>query len=393
MTLEDRPILRRQRVHNKVPSKDNLDGNSNDGSAGNIAKNEYIFSSSPRALYTNRKMYKGGDIPYGNVMFERRVFRGSNFGVSKCEGDGESAAARAAEAQRRAKARARAKNMTRNSLRLGSPPAVTGRRHERIQTENYLEEIFVNPPVSDVCTQTDLFLERPVSPFYVPAKTGADVDTQIYPGDLFDFDLEVQPILEVLVGKTVEQSLIEVLEEEEIAALKEQQRKFLQIRAAETAEALRLEEREKRLVKEKERRMAELEEGLKSQKEMEERIAAAVLMQGYMANLLPSVLEGLESEGCLVDTVKQDLEDSFMPWLLKEVTVELQEMVSSRDILADIVREVLETRAEIYTAFDKDVVEIGEESTDPIQDELLQDHIKLQDEIRKNLEEKPEDNQ
>lgn len=125
-----------------------------------------------------------------------------------------------------------------------------------MQTEIYLEELFVTPPVTDVCTQTDLFVERPLSPFYVPAKTGADVETQIYPGDvskdykvqnnfkllyfqLFDFDMEVQPILEVLVGKTVEQALIEVLEEEELAALREQQRRFLELRAIEMSEALR----------------------------------------------------------------------------------------------------------------------------------------------------------
>lgn len=119
--------------------------------------------------------------------------------------------------------------------------------------------------------------------------------------------MEVQPILEVLVGKTIEQALIEVLEEEELAALREQQRRFLEIRAAETAETLRLEEREKRLLKEKRRRMSECEDGLKTQKEMEERIAAAVLMQGYMANLLPSVLEGLESEGYLMDHIKQGM--------------------------------------------------------------------------------------
>lgn len=64
---------------------------------------------------------------------------------------------------------------------------------------------------------------------------------------LFDFDMEVIPILEVLVGKTVEQALIEVLEEEELASLREQQRRFLEIRAAELAETQRLEEQERRL--------------------------------------------------------------------------------------------------------------------------------------------------
>jgi len=52
--------------------------------------------------------------------------------------------------------------------------------------------------------------------------------------------------LEVLVGKTIEQSLIEVLEEEEIAALKTQQRKFLELRDAEKAEEQRLAEEERR---------------------------------------------------------------------------------------------------------------------------------------------------
>lgn len=44
-----------------------------------------------------------------------------------------------------------------------------------------------------------------------------------FPIQLFDFDLEVRPILEVLVGKTVEQALLEVMEEEELANLRMQQ--------------------------------------------------------------------------------------------------------------------------------------------------------------------------
>lgn len=145
--------------------------------------------------------------------------------------------------------------------------------------------------------------------------------------------MEVQPILEVLVGKTIEQALIEVLEEEELAALREQQRRFLEIRAAETAEAQRIAERERRLQKERDAKVAEYEQGMRDQKEMEERIAASVLMQGYMADLLPSVLEGLEEEGFLTDNIKRDIDESFIPWLMKEVTHELQEIVSSRDVL------------------------------------------------------------
>ncbi len=44
---------------------------------------------------------------------------------------------------------------------------------------------------------------------------------------LFDFNLEVKPILEVLVGKTVEQALLEVMEEEELASLRAQQVNYI----------------------------------------------------------------------------------------------------------------------------------------------------------------------
>ena len=68
---------------------------------------------------------------------------------------------------------------------------------------------------------------------------------------LFDFDIEVKPILEVLVGKTIEQSLIEVMEEEELANLRRQQREYEELRNAEKVEQQRLEEQERRLREEK----------------------------------------------------------------------------------------------------------------------------------------------
>lgn len=68
---------------------------------------------------------------------------------------------------------------------------------------------------------------------------------------LFNYDEQVEPILQVLVGKTIEQALIEVLEEEEIAGLKEQQQRFVELRNSERAERQRLEEEDRRLREEK----------------------------------------------------------------------------------------------------------------------------------------------
>ncbi|EEB20207.1 Flagellar Radial spoke protein, putative [Pediculus humanus corporis] len=293
---------------------------------------------------------RDANLPYGNIMFDRRVVRGCNFASYPVPTEGfETLAEKRREARRRALARKKAKGYCIQG-RMGTPPPVGGRKHEPVQTERYLEEIYDRPLETEAACQTDLFLDRPPTPIYVPSKTGFDQETQIWPGELFDFDVEVTPILEVLVGKTVEQSLIEVLEEEEIADLRAQQRRFLELRAAEKAEEQRLEEEEKRLSDEKEKRMVEHAEALKLQKETEERVAAAMLSEGYIAELVPNVLEGLKDAGFLADEIKSDVDHQFMPWLMAEVKNELAKMISSRDILGEIIKEILETKAETYTS-------------------------------------------
>ncbi|XP_071440387.1 radial spoke head protein 3 homolog B [Hetaerina americana] len=300
-----------------------------------------------------------GPLSYGNIMFDRRVVRGTTvntqaqpkwnpyFGYAKLLSQEQRRIELEAARRRRAAARRRAK-APRRPQRLGTPPPVSGRQHMDVQTEKYLEEIFDRPKEEDVWCQTDPFIDRPPTPLYIPAKTGVDAETQIYPGDLFDFDVEVRPLLEVLVGKTIENSLIEVLEEEELAALRAQQRRFQELRAAELAEQQRLEEQERRLREEKERRVAQRRAALEAQKEAERRVAAAVLTRGYLIDLLPSVLEGLRESGDLPDDVEKETEESIVPWLADEVRQEMQQLITSRTIITDIVREILETRAELY---------------------------------------------
>lgn len=112
-------------------------------------------------------------------------------------------------------------------------------------------QLFSRPPELEQSCQTDLFLQRPATPPYVSAKVGVDATTEIIEGELFDFDAEVQPILETLIGRTLQQALTEVIHEEEIADLREQQQKMMASREAEMAELRRLEEQENRLQGEK----------------------------------------------------------------------------------------------------------------------------------------------
>uniref|UniRef100_A0A1B6J690 Uncharacterized protein n=2 Tax=Homalodisca TaxID=139475 RepID=A0A1B6J690_9HEMI len=91
----------------------------------------YSFQSSPRALFTTRKKYKhppgedGTPLPYGNIMYDRRVVRGSTFAQHPVPAAGcESQAARQAEARRRSMARRKAQTQQTRAMRLriGTPP-------------------------------------------------------------------------------------------------------------------------------------------------------------------------------------------------------------------------------------------------------------------------------
>ena len=59
-----------------------------------------------------------------------------------------------------------------------------GRKHIDVQTELYLEELSDRVEEMDATCQTDSFLDRPPSPLFIPAKTGIDVETQIYEGEV-----------------------------------------------------------------------------------------------------------------------------------------------------------------------------------------------------------------
>jgi hypothetical protein len=69
--------------------------------------------------------------------------------------------------------------------------------------------------------------------------------TKIEGDELFRFDKEVEPILGVLCNKLLEQSRMEVLEEEELRVMREQQNHFDQLRQAAGRETDRLEKEEK----------------------------------------------------------------------------------------------------------------------------------------------------
>ncbi|KAM6992588.1 radial spoke head protein 3 homolog [Tautogolabrus adspersus] len=313
----------------------------------------YTFSSRPRPV-ENRSKYREApseqtQINYGNIMYDRRVVRGNTYAQHVIPTTAQPDLAeiqRQQDIRRRAIARKRAQEQ----FKPKTPEALQGRKHIDVQTELYLEELSDVIVASDIECQTDDFLDRPATPLFIPAKSGKDVETQIEEGELFDFDREVQPLLEVLVGKTIEQSLEEVMEEEELASLRAQQRAFQELRNNELAEVQRLREQERRRSEEKERRMSQQKEVLKRERETAEKIAARAYTQQYLADLFPAVFTSLRSHGYFYDPVEKDIETNFFPWLMDEINNRLDERYTARELLDTIIYDVVQKRQEAFKA-------------------------------------------
>ena len=79
---------------------------------------------------------------------------------------------------------------------------------------------------------------------FLPQKLGKDVGTQILDDDLFDFDRDVQSLLTVIVGKTLEQSMLELEQEEEIENLREAKLMYSKKKNEDTKRIKSLEDRE-----------------------------------------------------------------------------------------------------------------------------------------------------
>jgi len=281
----------------------------------------YDYASEPQAAPVGGKKKKYRDeneeadaSDHLNLMQDPRVKRGNTYAAEVMTSSTKKDNARKKPSRR---SMGRGPGTTRRS---STPPPVEGRVHSDMQTEEFLEELTDRPVEFDAGTQTLAFMDRPKSPLFVPAKIGQDMDTQIMPGDLFNFDLEVDPILEVLVGKTIHVAMLELMQEEELEGIRLQQEEFESIRNVELSEVQRLEAEARRKADERDRRVAQEKQRQVDRKALEEKVAARAFANQYLSSLHEGVFDDLQEEGFFFDPVRKEVEDIFMPDLLSTIS-------------------------------------------------------------------------
>ncbi|CAM9455603.1 unnamed protein product [Ectocarpus sp. 4 AP-2014] len=318
----------------------------------------FTYSSEPQAVPSKRstvrsKYREGAATAYdaaqwidendllasNNIMYDRRVVRGNTYAAQVVTQSAQRESLRLRqEHERRMRLEAlRRRQAAEFSNMPRTPPPVEGRMHMDAQTEDFLEELTDRPVETSIETQTEAFMDRPSSPLFVPAKSGVDADTQVVVGELFDFDLEVEPILEVLVGKTLELSVLELMEasgfEEELAVIRRRQATFARERDAEMAEVQRMEAEAKRKSAEKMRRMKQQQEVKKAREALLEKVAARSFAKNYLSNLKTDVFDDLEDEGHFYDPLSKEVREVFLPWLMGDMVRKVDEAVESMAVV------------------------------------------------------------
>ena len=209
------------------------------------------------------------------------------------------------------------------------------RRDERVQKEEeeerpespVLKPIEIKEKVEDV---PYFFEDRPKTPKYIPPPKGKDEETQIIDGELFDFEMEVKPILEVLVGRSVIQAQYELIEEYEREEYLNHKKNYERKREFELNKLQRTEGKYIRQEEEKQRRFKQKEQRKINDIIMQKKLMSNVFSKHFLKNLKGNTFRHLQESGYLThhETYNTSL---FMQQVYLPKTEKMNEIISFVD--------------------------------------------------------------
>jgi len=298
--------------------------------AHNSSQDPYNFSAEPRVVQPRSK-FRPQQFPQeeeeeqiqgvANIMWDKRVVRGNTYAAIV------TTSREATQQLRGTQPRMRKTNlkpletaeMEAVQADVSTPRPVDGRKHCEIQTDENVELLTDKPPEYEKDTQTDFYIDRPVNRLFMPQKIGEDRETQIWDGELFNFDYEVEPILQVLIGKTLENGRMEVLEEEELRVMKEEQKRYDELRYAEMAEAQRMEAEERRKLEESERRKKQHKLKKDQSVTSHQKLISRIMAKEYLKTVRFNGFNILREQGTFQNAFDFEFNNTFLPWIFNDV--------------------------------------------------------------------------
>ena len=162
-----------------------------------------------------------------------------------------------------------------------------------ICTQKVITTVRPTPITFEEIIQTDPLPEPPQPLLIWQGKTGEDKGCQIEDGDLFNFDEEVQPLVHIIVSKTLEESRREVLEEEELRHIKEQQEKYKKLNDLNINRIKSIEDKERERFEEHNRKKELKLNRIKMTKIFQKKLQSRLKAKQYILKLKADCYESL----------------------------------------------------------------------------------------------------
>jgi hypothetical protein len=190
-------------------------------------------------------------------------------------------------------------------------------RHNLIEEEK-------KKPMADIGMQCDKINYVDKEKPFIPQKIGKDVGVQIEDGDLFDFDRDVESILQVLCGKILEQTELELMEEAELKNIRETKENLIKKFKAQKEEirGLELEEIENKKAKDNLVKIKRLEKLNKV--DTQQKLVSRVFAKSFLKDFIPNTKEDLKIRGFFKNYSQASIIDHFHFFVLEQSEVQIE---------------------------------------------------------------------
>ena len=184
-----------------------------------------------------------------------------------------------------------------------------------IFTEKVTTTEMPKPITFEEIIQTDPLPPKPQEPLIWPEKTGIDVETQVEDGDLFNFDIEVEPLVHIILSKTLEDSRREVLEEEEIKEIKEQQEKYKNYNLDDQNRVNNIEDNEKKRYDDMKMKKENKLKRLNMTKIFQMKLSSRTIAKKYISRLMKDSKKALTERAVFKNPQNNDFFTDLLPEL------------------------------------------------------------------------------
>lgn len=300
----------------------------------------YVFSQNPSAVPNSRKKFRDAPIDFSkhNIMWDKRVLRGNTYSAQIPTPNQIVLAQKQAQSRPRQR---RKKEVTQKNNDDIDSLVMPGRHNMEVQTDDYLEDLDEAVMEQDAGCQTDFIIdvEDPVIKYRKPY--GNDQYTFIEEGELFTYDDAVDPILETLMGKALDNGHAEVLQEQELKWWEEYHQVFEANRQAVIAANKEMERKAMEQHEKKESLMQAERERYNNEKDVAHKVGCNSFARNWLANFQSHVMGALEEDGFFFDPATRDVTNVFLPWIREQVFWQLNEREEAGKELDRIMRATI----------------------------------------------------